>query len=251
MNNIFSYYKEFGDGRRQEETLEQHIRKALQYASEIENSRVMRLAERIKGGRQIQYLANLSIILHDAGKAFYQDNRRNEGGCITISFAGHEFISALIAKLFTDQLISRGYGDNLRAIVFAVYYHHHAMNPNHRKRFLNDSLRRANEKANMIHPLFDTLSQFMDDEQRSALHKALEELPKKIKEGVGYIQNNLEYIIYDEFMKSANPAPRKIALLTLNILLSCDYLSASGRGEGSTSTFSSAIRQYHSLWLRP
>ncbi|GBC69908.1 hypothetical protein HRbin01_01613 [archaeon HR01] len=243
MLKIYSFYRGNGDG----ELLRDHVSEALRYAADFNDSKLVRMITSLRGGEKFIQLLTLSIILHDAGKVFLQDNRKKDRlGVEYISFAGHEFLSALLTKLLMDEVLLDENFPEARVPVFAVYYHHHAMNPLTRKRFLQPAVQAAQKNLDLAQAVYEVLGDFLPYEYRGRLCEALEKFHKILN--VEYIESSVKAMIDDELVKRADPHLFKLALTTLDALIVCDYLAASKRSEKAPSAFSSAVSMFHKIW---
>ncbi|MEM2041207.1 MAG: CRISPR-associated endonuclease Cas3'' [Nitrososphaerota archaeon] len=255
MNSeILSFYLKKPDGEVFSEPLRIHIKTALDIAEKVLDSRLERLANHICKDIDFEDLLRISIILHDSGKAFFQQNIRRKNSEEYLSFAGHEFISAIIAEIFTlelsDELNPSSYFRT--AITFSIYYHHHAMNPSYRKRHLIEACRIAKENySRYSEELEKIIENFLTKNKRHALKRCMERLnveKQNIIDNV-FVENHLKRRLDDALIKKYSPELRKLSLLLLDSLIVCDYMAAWNRGENISSTFSKAVKMFYDLWF--
>ncbi|NPA85911.1 MAG: hypothetical protein GXO42_00680 [bacterium] len=114
--------------------LEAHIEGALKILDRLRGKKPLRYLEALTGEQNVEEWCALAVIFHDAGKALYRG----------YSFPGHEYLSTLLLDKYLWQLSverSRQGGPLLNsvlqeAVIFAVLFHHHAMDPERRSRQL-------------------------------------------------------------------------------------------------------------------
>ncbi len=252
---ILSYYVEYKNGVRRKELLRDHIRVALSYSDEIEGSRAGIYAINQLGCKDFKELLQYAIIFHDIGKVFYQTEKHLKQGqeASYLSFIGHEFISAVLADEFlTEKLKLSDRSEDYTPVTFSVLYHHHAMNPETRQKYikqLNKILSTPAEKQLYKDKIYDVLSDFLNSEDRKLLSDCLN---KMVGTSPQYLQNSLEHLqskIINKISLGSKPSVRKISLLLLDCLIACDYLAAQDREEGS-STFFHTISEFYDIWMR-
>ena len=247
-HSILSYYRVDEAKREYKELLEEHIRNALKFVEEVNESRLGKFVSEKMCVSSFQQLLSYAIIFHDAGKAFFQSEKylmKSDKG-VYLSFYGHEFISALLTDLFVTEKMNICNDRSYLSIVFAVMYHHHAMNPYVRARAIR-KLPPVNDRL-YSDRLREVLSTFLNKDDQTILEKSLKKLPRKLN------INGLEALHYKLIEKlilsPANINLKKLSFILLDALIVCDYLSAQGReGEGG-STFTKTIKQFYKSWLQ-
>ncbi|PUA32648.1 MAG: CRISPR-associated endonuclease Cas3'' [Candidatus Terraquivivens tikiterensis] len=249
-SEILSYFLRYKDGKEEKELLRDHIQGALNHVERIENKRIGRFVLKNLGVSNFGQLLRYSIILHDAGKAFFQSEKhiRHEDNVEYLSFSGHEFFSALIAECFVDEKIRQTYDFSYSSVVFAVLYHHHAMNFEARKKAINSVAKIVESGINTTHleELKRTLSEFLDRDDRGILAKFMDRLPNK------FTRNAVE-VVQDKLFKRLVQNPqyvrlKKLSYALLDALIACDYLAAQKR-EAGRSAFFDAVKDFYDAWL--
>ncbi|MDJ0270741.1 MAG: CRISPR-associated endonuclease Cas3'' [Aigarchaeota archaeon] len=248
-HNILSYYKIDETKREYKELLEEHIHNALKRIEMVNESRLGRFVHDKMTVDDFHQLLSYAIIFHDAGKAFFQSEKYliKNSKSVYLSFYGHEFISALLADLFVTEKMKNLLGDeSYLAVVFAVMYHHHAMNPRARARAINRLPSVHN--ALYLNKLKDVLSIFLKKDDQNILEKSLKMLPPRLN------RNGIETLHYKLIKKlvlsPSNINLKKLSFILLDALIVCDYLAAQEReGEGG-STFTKTIKQFYKSWLQ-
>ncbi len=269
MNNqrerIYSYYKA-ESGRVIKEYLIDHIKWGLDIAEEIINGRTVRnfirdISERAKQPYdQILFwfkkAINYSIILHDIGKIFFQNNKKIHGDVQYISFRGHELLSALICKeilykypLFYKELKYENlvyFNDIFKfPTLFSITYHHHAMNIEVRKSALNEY---NNLEINVRVYRQDLMEMFsLLNEKNELINMAISYIESLAKMNVREIQSKIDFQlkeIWDRYVRGG--FIRQLSLLLLTILTTVDYKSCIGRG-GERSRFRNVLEEYYKI----
>ncbi len=244
-DEILSYYRP----GKQRETLYEHINNALRYVDGVNEKRIGKFVSKNLNVKNFEELLRYAVILHDSGKAFYQSSynikRDKEGEYL--SFYGHEYISAILSDLFISEKIRKTYDISYLSIVFAVMYHHHAMNPEHRKRAINN-LAESDNNTRHLHKLHHVLSSFLNEEDHSIIKRCIDELPKRInRSNVNIIESKLaEKLIHSP----NNTNLKKLSLILLDSLITCDYLSAKEKREESKSPFFKAVISFYNSWMK-
>jgi len=253
-DDILSFYLESKqDGKLIKEYLHQHISSALSYAEEVESSRAGRLARLYAREADFAELLRLSIVLHDVGKAFYQNMDLNlrenkETGERYLSFAGHEYISATIAYDFVFDVSKRRNSPYHDAITFSILYHHHAMGS--REKIVNKLRKRLqkmtlSEYQECLDKLGSLLNRFLPD-YGDVFEDVLKSLGKSQTMLVDPII--LHKRISEVFVHASKPSHKKLAFLLLDSLIVCDYLAAS-KSRGGWSRFQKTVREFYRQWL--
>lgn len=135
-NKLLAYYKE--DKKEiKKETLEDHVKSCIHYYENFKRTKFWKTIENLY---LIDNFIEYAIKFHDVGKIFYQKNIVKKDDKIYLSFLGHEFFSTWmlykLIKKYKENLIQKENTDedkinqvNLleKASLFAVLYHHHAM----------------------------------------------------------------------------------------------------------------------------
>jgi len=255
MNSgLLSFYLKKTDGAEFKEHLSDHIETALNNSNRLSDSRIVMLARNIMKNIDFEQLLRLAIIFHDSGKAFFQQNlKKLKSGETYLSFAGHEFVSAIIADMFVKELSSETMHEVYLAVPFSILYHHHAMNPHLReeqkltyvcKIALENYSRYSDELKN-------TLEKFLEESEHEAFAKCIERLRLERQNILSptYLRHILKRKLDKAFIKECRPAFQKLAFLLLDSLIVCDYIAAQKRGAGVSSTFSKAVQIFYNLWF--
>ncbi|MCS7136687.1 MAG: CRISPR-associated endonuclease Cas3'' [Nitrososphaerota archaeon] len=248
---ILSYYRVDRNGFVTREFLSEHISKALSYIKDIKHSRIGRFVENNLHVTNFEKLVRLAIVLHDAGKAFYQNSSylREKDGEKYLSFLGHEFISAIIADHFAKEKIMEEYDFTYTAIVFAIFYHHHAMNVHSRQKTIkNLSSLDVRTFSRFKNRLKDTLTSFLTGEDARIVGKCVDNLNESFSPAD---LRSIEKEIDERLIVRGRPEDiilKKLSFIVLNCLITCDYLSARGRGDYE-SDFYRAITNFYESWL--
>jgi CRISPR-associated endonuclease Cas3-HD len=251
---ILSYYCEpiSSGGPQEREYLRDHIKSALSFLEEATCYRAHFLAKRFTAHVEFEELLRIAVVLHDAGKAFYQDRKvdlreNRERNIRYLSFAGHEYISAAIADAIAFNLSELKGKPLYDPVTFAVLHHHHAMT---RRVKLIPKLRRkmlqmpSPEYQESLSKLKEVLRQFLPD-LRDAFERSLPSSAYMLTESICPMYHK----IYERFVQRWDPAQKKLAFLLLNSLIACDYLAAKSRG-GRSSHFQIAVDEFVNSWLR-
>lgn len=252
-DDILSYYRKSKDGQEIKEFLKDHIMDGIALIDDLDNSRLGRL---VAGRLQVQDfkdLIKLAIVFHDAGKAFYQTERNmkedKESGEKYLSFTGHEFISAYIADRFVKEKNVQRFTPNLYSVVFAVYFHHHAIGIEKREKEAIARLRHISQTEFEIEKekLKSVLELFIQGDDKEVLRKCLDRLSKNTLSNLALQQVSNE--IYERLLHRPDPRLRKLSHIVLDCLLACDYIPASNR-DRSESEFSHTISNFYNAWMR-
>jgi CRISPR-associated endonuclease Cas3-HD len=252
-DDVLSYYKRLRNGQELKEFLKDHIRDGITVMEDIDNSRLEKFVTGRLHVHDFKDLVRLAVVFHDAGKAFYQTERNlredRDSGDRYLSFTGHEFISAYIADRFVKEKNIQGYAPDLYSVVFAVYFHHHAIDIDRREREAIFRLRHISqaEFGTAKEKLKGVLELFIQGEDKGFLMKCLDRLSISRLNNLALRQIGNE--IYDRMVHRPNPRLRKLSLIVLDCLIACDYLSAKNR-ESSESEFSRVISKFYDTWMR-
>ncbi|MFN4337164.1 MAG: CRISPR-associated endonuclease Cas3'' [Candidatus Nitrosocaldus sp.] len=254
-DEIISYYRKGSDGLERKEFLKDHISECLVLIEDLVDSRLGRLASSKLYAHNFKELVKLAIVFHDAGKAFYQTERNikeeRDGGERYLSFMGHEFVSAYIADQFVkvkELCQTHESAQDLSSVVFAVYFHHHAIGIGKREKEAIARLGYISQAEFEIakEKLKRVLESFLHGEDREVLRKCIDKLSKNGLSNLSLDQISNE--LYQPLHKSDNRL-MKLSLLVLDCLLACDYISASKR-DSSKSEFSQTILSFYDIWMR-
>ncbi|HIQ29594.1 MAG TPA: CRISPR-associated endonuclease Cas3'', partial [Candidatus Caldiarchaeum subterraneum] len=246
---VLSYYvHNYKKGEIRKELLRDHIKKALSYAEGVEDSRVGVYASRQLGINNFKELLEYAIIFHDIGKVFFQTeaNLRQGQDSTYLSFKGHEFISALLTDLFSSKKHHNMY---YIAVTFSVFYHHHAMNPEARKKITLPNI--SDENQLYRDKIFSVLSDFLNVNDREVLSKCIDTFMKMLhsRNLINYL-HNLQSKIYDSILLSTmSHSIRKVSFLLLDCLIACDYMAAQDRESGG-SIFFQTISEFYNIWMK-
>mgnify|MGYP000411290010 CR=1 FL=1 len=262
-DTIYSYYEE-GAGFSLKEKLVDHIDECMRILSSFDDSRIHKYLVKMpcKWSIKPSDAIRLLVVFHDVGKVFYQkdyeyDEKRNVK---YLSFKGHEFLSFYIFNKFSYEIEKYHTDSNiiLSACSFSILFHHHAMNPEQRRKVrmkcditLEDL--KINELKNM-------LTRFLKNEwELNALDCTLSTLIRDIK-ACGSVKRFIENVTYaslkgeeyknlwDYFVTCS--MFKKISLVFLATLLTVDYLSAYKlRGGGEPSDFHKVLMDFHNYYL--
>ncbi len=256
MKRVLSYYKKEGD-KLVEEYLSQHIRCCIDLMSKLELSRLGRVGISLDEG--FLNIVRLSIVFHDLGKAFY--TRREDEN--TISFTGHEILSAYILNKFKIEFTREGIyrlekiSRMMKPALFAVAFHHHSMGVEKRL----ESLRKMKLSSTCLDDLRNELSyigNILDIDEKRLLDRVLEDVKQSVEKrllGIGEIKqefHNIEKDIFRYFTsgKYEDIILKKLSYLTLTALISADYISATNIRGGKT-RFSDIIDEFYKFYLNP
>jgi CRISPR-associated endonuclease Cas3-HD len=255
MNSgLLSFYLKKKDGAEFKELLSDHIETALGSSCRLSNSRIVMFARSIMKNIDFERLLRIAIIFHDSGKAFFQKNlKKLKSGEEYLSFAGHEFVSAILADMFIKELSIETMHEVYLTVPFSVLYHHHAMNPHLREeQNLTYVCKIASENCSgYLNELRSTLEKFLDRDERKILEKCTERLwlERQSILSPAYLRYNLKKKIDEAFIKEYRPEFQKIAFLLLDSLIVCDYIAAQKRGAEASSTFSKAAQMFYNIWF--
>jgi CRISPR-associated endonuclease Cas3-HD len=238
MNEIYSYYEE-GPGYLLKEKMIEHINECLLAISNIRNSKIYKYLMKIpcEWALSLDDAIRLSIVFHDIGKVFYQNNYKydKEHNVKYLSFKGHELLSFYIFnELFKFEFIDAEKPKEedfiLSACGFSIIFHHHAMGV--KKKSIND-YRRENIVSldnTQIDKLKETISKFLrNDKEINALDRIINKMKNISNEkALEIIYNILESDVYKNIweMYVSNSNFRKFSLAFLSILLVADYYAA-------------------------
>ncbi len=249
-NDVLSYYRKMRNGQEVKEFLREHIKESVALIEDLDNSRLNNFVVGILCVPNFKELVKLAIIFHDSGKAFYQTERNMkedmESGEKYLSFIGHEFVSAYLADRFVKE--RRKYIPDYYSIVFAIYFHHHAMGVEKREKEVIKRLRKTtkSEFEVMKDSLRKVLEYFLENEDREVLRKCLTELSAGDLNNLAF--QSIRNGIYERMIHRTDPRFRKLSLIVLQCLLVYDYMSASNR-DNYESEFSRAISSFYEIWL--
>jgi CRISPR-associated endonuclease Cas3-HD len=250
MNNVLlSFYLKKTDGTEFKEQLSDHIETALDSSYSLSDSRVIMFAKNIMKNIDFEELLRIAIIFHDSGKAFFQQNlKKLKSGEEYLSFAGHEFVSAIIADTFIKELNIETMYEVYLAVPFSVLYHHHAMNPHLREEqnltyVCKIALENYSRYSDMLK---STLEKFLKKREREVLAKCIE---RQNILSPTYLRYNLKKKLDETFIKEYRPPFQKLAFLLLDSLIVCDYIAAQKRGAEASSTFSKAVQIFYNIWF--
>jgi len=255
MNSgLLSFYLKKPDGAEFKELLSDHIETALNSFCSLSDSRIIIFARSIMRNADFERLLRLAIIFHDSGKAFFQQNlKKLKSGEEYLSFAGHEFLSAILADTFIRELNIESMYEVYLAVPFSVFYHHHAMNPRLREeQNLAYVCKITSENySRYSNELKSTLEKFLEKDERETLEKCMKRLwfEKQSILNPTYLRYNLKKKLDEAFIKEYRPEFQKIAFLLLDSLIVCDYIAAQKRGAEASSTFSKAARMFYNIWF--
>jgi len=246
MSRVLSYYRKDGNVI---EYLSDHINDCISLLEDFKNSRIGRLG--ISLDSNFANEVRLSIVFHDLGKVFYQNN--------PTSFSGHEIFSAYILRKFEKELKSQGMVNfrMLKPAMLAVAFHHHPMGI--RERLMKIS--KIKLSSNFLEFLQNELLAVKDDalyvEERFLLSSVLNEIKSKIEKGfltVDDIRKEFqEEICRDLFnhiisTKDEDILIKKLSYLTLVSLVCVDYIAASRKRSGET-RFGNVIEEFYKLYF--
>lgn len=252
-NDILSYYRIYKNGDKREEFLRNHIEDGLSLVENLNNSRLGKFVTNRLRVTNFEDLVRLTVILHDAGKAFYQTekNLREDKGEKYLSFMGHEFVSAYIAERFVREKNMRRFDPNSYSIVFAIYFHHHAMGIKDRIARVAHRLKTAGpsltEFKTMKEKLKEILESFIESEDREIIRGCLDKL--LLEDLTNSAINSITNEINERIVHSGATSIKKLSFIVLDCLLACDYMSAKDR-DGGLSEFFRALSSFYDVWMR-
>lgn len=229
-----------------EQTLEEHIEECLKAFESLKNTKL-----RILFGNEMD--ARLSIVFHDSGKIFYQENFKNG----KLSFPAHEIFSAFIFSKFAWEYEKVSRKINRLLCSAAILYHHHAMNVKRRIEMFSRSKRAVSKSIGEFEEILEEhakiLKKFLANSlEKDALEHSIQALNSTIlslaessKDGVFLkyqkIFDEIEEenrTMWAEFQKSKEFRKRMIGLTSF--LLVVDYLGV----KGEPSTFGKVVREF-------
>ncbi|MCC6014018.1 MAG: CRISPR-associated endonuclease Cas3'' [Candidatus Verstraetearchaeota archaeon] len=235
MNEIYSYYEE-GSEYLLKERLIEHINECLSAISNIKNSKIYKYLMKIpcEWTLSLDDVIRLSIIFHDIGKVFYQNNYKydKEHNVKYLSFKGHEFLSFYIFnELFKFEFIDTKKEDFILSVCsFSILFHHHAMGV--KKKIMNDYGKEkvVNLNDTQINKLKETISKFLrNDREINALDRIINKMKNISSEkALEIICNTLKDDAYKNIwnMYVSDSNFRKLSLAFLSTLLVADYYAA-------------------------
>jgi len=254
MSSILSYYEKMG-GIEIKEFLHEHIYRGLYLIENLKKSKLFKYTnsflKNFGESLTLYDLSRLSIIFHDVGKFAYQENKRKDKfGREYISFIGHEILSAYIFNLFNDFLYHDKIGTINEAVFFAIYFHHHAMNVNLRRKNLQKLRLFERINFNNLHEL-TFIKQFLNKKESLAF----DEVIATIKMNIG--KNLLDDILYETNhhlkrnvweMFVSDPLFKRLCFATLLVLITVDYLSSQNRS-GERTRFFNVLKEFYNFYL--
>jgi len=258
MNKIYSFY--YRKNREViEETLDEHISKALSVINNLIKSPISRYMHRIGINDSLKFfnMAKLSIIFHDVGKVFYQRDLSEVQEYI--NFSGHEFFSTYIYKEFHKycyKLYMKEFISIEIPIEFSIFYHHHAMDINKREKLLKEKNINTNKGIYLLNSLTENLSPFLKEEISSKDFKIfinnLEENLKKNRNNlIASIRMEVEEI-EKQIWKTiiSDNKIKKISYVLLTVLLVADNIAAQEKRSHLTDVYHTALNDFYNLYLR-
>ncbi len=266
MYRVISFYDR---GRNIREYLVEHINKMLSmldssksiiYGDKLLRSSLEYLVfEEGAGDICVGYrdLLELSIILHDIGKAFYPVNT----GSGYVSFSGHEILSTIITYKLVEEYITYENPpvrkELFLPIIYSIMFHHHALGFTRRYRGLNRVVRYMAGKS--VEIIGNILSDYQYVSSKSYfvrgvlgyLDKTLTNMADSIR-GLGGIYAYID-MVFGEVKKallSSRVIPlKKLMHLTLASLVCLDYEAAYSVRRGARTIFGSSCSVWRKYYL--
>jgi len=254
---VVSYYL-IKNGDERKEFLVDHVKEMISLLNNFKNSRAQKFGELLCRSLRLSsvdfesYLLQ-TIVLHDIGKAFYRQNLPRHISEGHLSFPGHEVISAVITWYASERLFSF----SMKPVIFAILYHHHAMDVE--KRF--ESIRWLRKPLSAVEDLKEDLEELKSFIPRALMDKLLEILGEIRKEAswtfISDIRIKFREIkrkLWDVLARSDDAKlflQKKLSMLMLSCLISLDYIAASRlRGENVTTIFGKVVRDFYKIYCQ-
>jgi len=237
-----------------EELLRDHIEEMLKVLNTLTTSKALKFVEKFEIPKA-DFINSLKIavIFHDIGKIFYQENWKEQ----SLSFIGHERISALFLKMFMKNLDDEEPIIRLKdAIIFAVLYHHHAMGYR-LPAFKEISTLKLNS---LFEEFYEDISHLMRkykmDFYINPLHEMILEIKKNFLSSMENIHSLIRYAenlpfekdIWETYLEDG--IKRTLMLLSLSILISLDYESAGKTRRGNKAPFHRVTKEFIRHYLQ-
>lgn len=253
---IYSFFKKCKNNEIKER-LSEHIKLALEIVKDIESSKIGRYTYKILPKlRNLHEIVKLTIVFHDIGKIFYQDNKRIINDCEVLSFKGHEFLSTWIfneISFYSNKLICESYYglDVVFPIKFAILFHHHAMNITTRFNTPNelDDINKIKERVPIV---LNEIGQFLDDDLKSKLKDILiKDILNSLHSNYKMELKNLLANVWREWIKAdkVSSEHKKLSLILLSILIAADVLAAKKVRGNDTTIYSTTLDEFRELYL--
>lgn len=261
---ILSYYEE-KEGRIVKEYLVQHVSKMLKLldpssrAVEYGDHLLSRYGSRwVEGFYRVRFsdLLELSIVLHDIGKAFYSLDH----GSGYLSFTGHEVFSVIIADELIFKCIehcpehcpSRSI---FYPVLYSIMFHHHAMNITMRavkalRRGVIGKTSPESIASRIVHDyesvrrLAGPFTNLMLDSLGDAVLEVARMSSKQINEVLRYISGELL-----RKLESGDTVVKRLMHLALTSLVALDYEAAYRVRGGTLTVFGRVCREWGRLYL--
>ncbi|MEM2178974.1 MAG: hypothetical protein QW272_09170 [Candidatus Methanomethylicaceae archaeon] len=271
MSKIYSFYSK-KDEEIIEETLYEHINETLNIVRNISEAHISKYVYKMYNNVEnfliiFPRMVNFSLIFHDTGKIFYQyDPLRIQK---SLSFLGHEFFSTYIYKEFHNYYYKneRGeffhifpYVEKLKIdieipIEFSIFYHHHAMDINKRKKFFREKNINIDEGINLLDSFNEELIPFLKEYiSFKSFSEFIENLKEKFKENrsnlIASIKAEVEEIekrIWKTIMEDNKI--RRLSYVLLTILLVADNIAAQKKRKYLTDVFHITLNDFYNLYF--
>lgn len=267
---VISYYL-IKNGDEKKEYLVEHVKAMINLLNNhgFKDSRAQKFGEMLYRSLNListdfkSSLLQTAVVLHDIGKAFY-------GQCLPksitegyLSFTGHEIISTVITwyaieRLTMEQTFSSSLTFFMKPVIFAVLYHHHAMDIEKRLQESIYKLRSPSEGVKDLEEDFKELKIFIP---RALMDKLLEVLKEIERKNYGIFISDIarkfksiKRDLWNLIVRSDNAESliqKKLSLLALSCLISLDYIAASKlRDQNISTTFGKVIEDFYEIYCR-
>jgi len=256
---VVSYYL-IKNGDERKEFLVDHVKEMINLLNNFKNSRAQKFGEllcrrlHLSSADFESYLLQ-TIVLHDIGKAFYRQNLPKHISEGHLSFPGHEVVSAVITWYALERLSL----SSMKPVIFAVLYHHHAMDVERR---LQGSIQRLRNPSDAVEDLKEDLEELKSFIPRTLMDKLLEVLKEIGKETSWTFMRDvsrkfkieIKRKLWDVLARSNDAksfVQKKLSLLTLSCLISLDYIAASRlRGRNVNTAFGKVVRDFYKIYCQ-
>ncbi len=265
-SEFYAFLKECPGGSAVKELLLDHLRRTAEVIKEARGSKALRYLEKVSEVPEDALLTSLTAagVLHDVGKALYQHHiHKDRIGCRTLSFPGHEVVSAYILWMLRNRIreysgCDEGLADPLTLALTAVLYHHHPMSVGARlkkaKEVLNALKNRLKEDVGKLERGLREVEVLLPQPLRRPYNDVLRPALSKLVQDPGIVLREFYLSAREELFKEMSSSVKvKGGVLAhglaTSILVVADYTAAAaGRGNPS-SLFSSVVREFRNYYL--
>jgi len=260
VKNFLKYGGKESEGRIKKQSLEEHIEDSINaLENEIKNTKIWEYYITLNNCEEerVEKWTKFNIAFHDLGKIFYQKNDKLYKNERYLDFAGHEFISSLLADKFLEIWLKNDiedrfneYSDFRWIIIGSILYHHHAMGLRKRERIkevkvcinheeFKKIVERTNETVIKYLKVFgeEAILQFISElerivPERTDIHNILVLSKDRLSDIYRYVSEGLNEKVWEKFVGDKNF--RKRMILSTNILIMTDYKGSETRGGRKT-----------------